>query len=217
VIGHQPLERLAGVLAAAIGVVQQRVGLAPSPDRHHQRIGDELRRHRRAHRPADDAPGEEVDDGRHIEPALRRPDVGEVRDPFAVGSRGFEGAVEHVGSDGGDLPLAQVRRQATPARACFKALQPHQSLDPVQAAAHAIGQQVAPHPPGAIGAVARQEACAHLCAQLFVLMAACAAWPGQPGVESTARDTERLAYPYRRPDPPVLRNEGELHVLSFAK
>jgi len=49
VIGHQPLELLAAVLAAAIGVVQQRIGFAPPPDRHHQSIRDELRRHRCAH------------------------------------------------------------------------------------------------------------------------------------------------------------------------
>ena len=73
-IGHQPLELLAGVLAAAIGVMQQRIGLAPSSDCHYQGIGDERRRHRSAHRPADNTPGEEIDDGRHIEPAFRRPD-----------------------------------------------------------------------------------------------------------------------------------------------
>ena len=70
-IGHQPLELLAGVLAAAVGVMQQRIGLAPPPDRHHQSVGDELRRHRGAHRPADDAPGEQVDDGGHIDIAER--------------------------------------------------------------------------------------------------------------------------------------------------
>jgi hypothetical protein len=32
VIGHQPLERLAGVLAAAIGVVQQRIRFATPPE-----------------------------------------------------------------------------------------------------------------------------------------------------------------------------------------
>ena len=34
-IGHQPLEALAGILAALIGVVQQRLGPAATPDRHH--------------------------------------------------------------------------------------------------------------------------------------------------------------------------------------
>src|SRR5438067_13512783 len=40
---------VSGVLTAAIGVMQQRVGLASSPDRHHQGIGDELCCHRRVH------------------------------------------------------------------------------------------------------------------------------------------------------------------------
>jgi hypothetical protein len=53
VIGHQPLELLAGVLAAAIRMVHQSIGFAPPPDRHHQGIGYKLRRHGRAHRPAD--------------------------------------------------------------------------------------------------------------------------------------------------------------------
>jgi hypothetical protein len=52
-IGHQPLELLATVLAAAVGVVHQRIGLAAPPDRHHQRIRDELRDHRRTHQPVD--------------------------------------------------------------------------------------------------------------------------------------------------------------------
>jgi hypothetical protein len=39
VIGHQPLELIAVVLAAAIGVMQQRIELAAPPDRHHQGIG----------------------------------------------------------------------------------------------------------------------------------------------------------------------------------
>ena len=40
VISHQPLELFAGVLAAPIGVMQQRIGPAASPDRHHQGVGD---------------------------------------------------------------------------------------------------------------------------------------------------------------------------------
>jgi hypothetical protein len=54
--------------AALIGVMQQRVGPTPPPDRNHQGIGDELRRHRGAHRPADDTAGEEMDDGSPVEP-----------------------------------------------------------------------------------------------------------------------------------------------------
>src|SRR5262244_2690049 len=78
-------------------------------------------------------------------------------------------------------------------------------------------QHVFPHPPGAVGPVARNEAGAHLCAKLFIASAALTAWSRQPAIEPTSRDTERPAQPTRRPDPPVLRNETELHVDSFAK
>ena len=111
VVGHQPLELLAGVLAAAIGVMQQRIGFASSPDRHHQSIGDELRGHGGVHRLADHAPGEQINDDRNIEPALRRPDIGEVSDPFTVGRGRSEATIEHVGSDGSCLSLPQIGRQ----------------------------------------------------------------------------------------------------------
>ena len=115
-IGHQALELLAGVLAATIGVMQQRIGLAASPDRHHQGIGNKLGGHRGAHRPAHHPPREQIDHGGNVEPALRGPDLGEVGNPSSVGSGGRKGAVKHVRSDGGGLPLTQIGRQPTPAR-----------------------------------------------------------------------------------------------------
>jgi hypothetical protein len=102
--------------------MQQRIGLAASPDRHHQRIGDELRGHCGLHRPANHSSREQVDDRSNIEPALRRPDIGEVGDSFSIGRRRLEAAVEDVRSDGASLPLTQIRRQATPSWARFKRL-----------------------------------------------------------------------------------------------
>ena len=93
----------------------------------------------------------------------------------------------------------------------------HQSLNAMQATARSVFDQVVPHAPGPIGPVTGQEACTDLRSQLFVAAAALAARSRQPGVEATARDTERPAQPCRRPDSPVLRDEGELHMLSFAK
>src|SRR5439155_21932871 len=115
-IGHQLLELLAGVLAATVGMMQQRIGFTPSPDRHHQGIGDELRCHRSPHRPADNAPGEEIDNSSHIQPTLRCPHIREGSNPFAIGSRRGEAALEHVRSDGGRRPLTQIERQAPPPR-----------------------------------------------------------------------------------------------------
>src|SRR6202043_3700875 len=114
------------------------------------------------HRPADHTPGEEIDDGSHIKPAFRRPDIREVSNPFAIGSGRFEATVEHIRSDGGGLPLTQFRRQATPSRTCFESLEPHQSLDPMQAARHPFRQHVVPNAPGAVRPIARKEAGANL-------------------------------------------------------
>src|SRR5436190_23951836 len=69
-----------------------------------------------------------------VEPALGGPKIGEVGNPFAVRSGCFEGAVEHIRSDGSGLPLTQIGRQTPPSRTCFEGLQPHQSFDPMQPA-----------------------------------------------------------------------------------
>src|ERR1700753_1810278 len=58
---------LASALAAAIGVMHERIRLATAPDRHHQSIRDQLSRHASTHRPADDTPGEQVDHSRDIQ------------------------------------------------------------------------------------------------------------------------------------------------------
>src|SRR6266481_1641822 len=87
----------------------------------------------------------------------------------------------------------------------------------MQSTRHAFRQHVVPHPPGAIGSIAGEKAGANLRAQLLIAPAALTARPCQPGIEPTPRDTERPAQPFRWPDPPVLRNETELHVDSFAK
>src|ERR1700686_4743430 len=87
----------------------------------------------------------------------------------------------------------------------------------MQSTRHAFRQQVVPHPPGAIGSIAGEEAGANLRAQLLIAPGWLTSRPGPPGIEPPPRDPERPAQPFRRPDPPVLRDEGELHVDSFAK
>src|SRR3982074_436015 len=83
----------------------------------------------------------------------------------------------------------------------------------MQSTRPAFRRHVVPRPPGAIGSIAGEKAGANLRAQLLFAPAALTARPCQPGIEPTPRDTERLAQPFRRPDPPVLRNETELHII----
>jgi hypothetical protein len=112
--------------------MQQAVGLAAPPDRHDQRVGDELGRHLGFHRPADDTAGEQVDDGGHVEPSLGGPDVGEVGDPLLVRRRCLElrgpGGCRH-GWRRSPVSFGSAGVAAEPA-----ALLAHQPLDAVQAA-----------------------------------------------------------------------------------
>ena len=87
----------------------------------------------------------------------------------------------------------------------FSVLPTHQSFDPMQTTVQAFGQQVVPHALGAIGSIAADEACPHFDQEHIIGSTALAAWPLQPSIERTTRDTERSAHPIRRPDPPVLR------------
>src|ERR1700674_2765801 len=87
----------------------------------------------------------------------------------------------------------------------------------MQPARYAVSEEIVPDAPGAIGSIARQKAGTNLRTNVLIAPATPAARPLQPGIKPTPRDTERLAQPFRRPDPPVLRNETELHVDSFAK
>ena len=106
-IAPQPGKKALGLIWRAAGAYSEDGDNCPMQLRrrvqtHSNKVlgtGDELGRHRRVHRPANHTAGEEIDDGGHIEPALRCPHIGEVSNPFAVGSGRFEDAVEYVGSD----------------------------------------------------------------------------------------------------------------------
>ena len=103
------------VLRTAIRVMDQRavaLGL-PGVQRLLQRVEHEVGVHRAADPPADDAPGEDVDDEGHVQPALPGRDVGEVRDPQLVRPLGPELPV-HPSSGHGALASLTVVRTTLP-------------------------------------------------------------------------------------------------------
>jgi hypothetical protein len=78
----------------------------------------------------------------------------------------------------------------------------------MQPARTAFGGQIVPHTPGTVGSIARQEAGTNPRTKFFVVPAALTARSCQPRIKLTSRGPERLAQPFRRPNPPVLRGEG---------
>ena len=111
-------------LAALIRVVQQGVRLAAPPDRHDEGVGDQLSGHTGTHRPTNDAPREQIDDGCHVEPTLGRPDVGEVGDPLLVRPLRRELTIEKVRRQGGrersPSSFGSPRRRGRARKACSR-------------------------------------------------------------------------------------------------
>ena len=192
-------------------------GLSATPDRHYQCIGDQLRGHRGIHRPPDNAAGEQVKHHRDIKPALGGPDVGEVRDPFLVGCLGRELAVQQVAGRRRGWPRPCVGRKASAPRPGAHGFLAHQPLDAVQAAPAAGGQNIVPHSPRTVGAVACQKTGPDVRQQCRVAARVIARGPSEPSMEAAARDTERLTSPGYRPYPSMFCDEAELHIDCFAK
>jgi len=216
-VSQEPLEGLTGVLAPSIRMMQNRRRLASPPDGHHEGLGDEWRGHRGLHGPADDPPGEEIHDRRDVEPAFGGPEIGEVRDPFAVRRGGGERPVEHIRRHGIRRSGTGICRHPAPSRTGAQRRLSHEPLDPMSDAGHPVRQQIVPDAPRAVGPVAGQEAGSHPRQQLVIGSRSGTRCPSPPSIEACARDPERLAQPFRRPDSSVCRDEGEFHSASFAK
>ena len=179
VISEESLEGLTGVLAASIRVMQDGLGLAPSPNRHHEGIGDELRGHCGMHGPADDPSREEIDARGHVEPAFGGPEIREVGDPFAVGQGGVERSIENIRRDRVRRAHPGVRGHPSPSGAGAQRGVAHQSLNAMETTREPLHQHIVPDPPGSVGAIAGEEAGSHSGQQLLI--------GHPPGIETCAR------------------------------
>jgi hypothetical protein len=101
-----------------------------SLDGHLERIEGDLHVQRRAHAPADDVAGEEVEHGGQVQPAVAGRDVGEIGQPDLVRRLGGEVVAEPIRRDW--IAVAVVGRAHTPGqgRQAPQAGPTHQPLDP---------------------------------------------------------------------------------------
>jgi len=79
-----------------VGVVNRARRWTAVPDRHLQRVDDQLRAHVLGHRPPDDAAAEAVQHDRQVEPALAGAVPGDVGDVEPVRCVGPEVALDQV-------------------------------------------------------------------------------------------------------------------------
>ena len=139
------------VLRAAVAVMDQGVvalGL-PGVQRLLQRVEHEVGVHRTAHPPADDAPGEHVDDEGHVQPALPGRDVGEVRHPELIRPLGLELPIDPV-QRARRRWIADRRAHDLAADHTAQAEPAHQALDRAAGHRYALAVQLAPDLVGAV-------------------------------------------------------------------
>src|SRR5690606_38966600 len=165
----------------------------------------------------DDAPREQIQHHRKVQPTLARPDVRKVRHPALVWSGGLELPIQQVRGNAALWTGSAIHGQTAPLAAGLKARCKHQPRHAVDAASIAPIPKVSHNPRAAVGAVAEPEALADLLCEFLVVLRTLALGAPQPLVEPAARDTEHLAQVLHRPYPSVLCDEREPHRGSFAK
>ena len=103
---------------------------------HLQRLAHQLLIIVLAHGPADHLTRKEIQDHRHIQPALPGPDVGGIAHPCAIGSLDLKLPVEQVGGDRCPLGARRSHLLMPTALGCQLHL-PHQASHPLLGTAHA--------------------------------------------------------------------------------
>src|SRR5918995_1489144 len=143
-------------------------------------------------RPADDAPGEQINDDGQIQPALAGPDVGEIGAPLLVGPLGREVLVEEVGRDregvqavGGALEAAWLPSS--------EAVLAHQPGRPAAPHREAGVLQLARQARAAVGPVREREGRADMRQEHQVVALATASRAASPGEVAAWAHAEDLA------------------------
>src|ERR1035437_1740279 len=207
---------VAGVLASPIRVVNHPFGWPTGPQRHRKGVEGKLRREAVARRPADDSAGKEIQKRGEVEPALPRPDVGDVRDPGDVGGTDLEVAGELVRCDR-EIVSGIRGGSETPLSARLQAFESHQPRHAISADGLAVDPKPRAHAGGSVGCAAAPVDRRDLCRHSGVRLVRRRRWASSPSVETTSGDLENAA---RDHDPVVgllHEYESKLHLLSFAK
>ena len=93
-----------------------------------QRIEGQIGAQRTRYPPADDVPREDINDKGDVDEAAPGRDVGQIRDPELIGTRGHKLALDQVGRPGRAI-IGDRSLEPAPADGALQPHLPHQSLD----------------------------------------------------------------------------------------
>ena len=122
-----------GILAAAIGMMDQAWRGLLALDGHGQGRDRQVRPHVVTHRPANDLSGEKIEHDSQIEPSFLGWDIGYVSEPDLIRPLGGEFLGEPVGGNG---PIVAAVGGACPEparRYCLDTVMAHEAFDPATA------------------------------------------------------------------------------------
>ena len=188
----------------------------PPPQRQVQRLECQLGAQVRPYGPPDHAPREQVEDHRQIQPALPRPEVGDVGDPAFVRALRVEVAPEHVRRHG--QPMGAVGGVPEPLLGhAHEAQFPQQAGDPFLAHREAFLLELLVDPRAPVGASAGRMDGSDAHRQPGVLALPAARPALRPRVVATGGDAQHPAQTSYGVVDLLRMNKREPHACSFAK
>jgi hypothetical protein len=183
--------RVAAVLGALIGV-NQRTARSAAPHRHQHRIEHELAVNRGAGSPPYDHAREQIHDDGQVEPALLRPDVGDVGDPGLVGPRRRESSLQEIRDQDRWLPDSPAPCAIPVQRA--KIGLAHQPGHAMLAAGFARFPEIKKDPRRAVDAVTRNEGSPNQAKEAGILLRTVRNRLLKPLVVAARRDAENATH-----------------------
>src|SRR5580704_12350462 len=213
---QQLLIVVAGVLAAAIRVMQQTQRRLTVLQCHLKGVQRDAAFEPFAQRPADHAAREQIKYYRQVQPALQGPYIGNVRDPAAVGCGHCKPPLQQILLNRHAVPGISGAAEATVfARAQSRSL--HQPRHPLAPGALTALAQLGMDPGAAVAAATLAINRRHCQSQPLIFLGMLRGRPFIPGVVSCARDLEHPAHQRHRVAGLLRCDKSESHSLSLAK
>ena len=182
-----------GILNALVGMDQNFVARFSPPQGHQQGVDDQIGARIIFHAPANDLPGEQVQDNRQIQPAFVGADICEIRDPRLVLALNLELTIQRVWSDVTDATAFKTSvALIAPRRADFRIT--HDPVDTVFATVFTVIFEVFCDVAIAIGTAAFKPELFDQAKKPLVFKGSWATRAFKPGIKATAVNAENTAH-----------------------
>src|SRR5659263_249240 len=207
----------AGVLAPAVGVVEQPPGRTTARQGHPQRVQGQFPGDSRTHRPAHHRSGEKIEENGQIHPSLPRGNVRDVRHPHPVGSNRLKVAGQQIRRHRKGMGRVGRRRPELPTIPGLYPVDSHQTSHTMLPARNTLVTKLRMNPGAAIRLFADLVNRTDLRDQSQILTPATAHRPFPPNVISAPGHLKHPAHLLDAVNPRVVPQEPILHFGPLEK